>query len=130
MMKRRREMSSVELRCAERSLLDDGRMEGIIREGVGFLDFKQEELEGVEGRVARLRVPEKLFGRSAVGDHAEGDEGGGVNAKDLPSPQGNIPPKSQSRQQQSPSKRVRIGQERGSDAGTSGAAVAQDKPTR
>lgn len=67
MLLRRREMSHAELRRAERSLLDDGVMGGIIREG-GFLAFEareeEEEEDAVEGQVARLAVPRKLFGHS------------------------------------------------------------------
>lgn len=61
MLRRRREMSNVELRRAEKSVLDDGTMNQIIKDE-GFLTFSPEE-ELVAGQVARLRVPQRLFGR-------------------------------------------------------------------
>lgn len=64
MLKRRKEMTNVELRRAEKSLLDDGTMNKIIQE-MGFLEFEKGE-ESIEGRVARLKVAQKLFGRSKV----------------------------------------------------------------
>ena len=73
MLKRRKEMSNVELRRAEKSLLDDGTMNRIIKE-MGFLEFGKGE-DGLEGRVARLRVPQKLFGRTKVDETIVSEEG-------------------------------------------------------
>lgn len=70
MLKRRRQMSNAELRRAEKSLLDDGTMNQIIKEQ-GFLTFEERE-EAVEGQVARLKVPQRLFGRREGGEGAEG----------------------------------------------------------
>lgn len=135
MIKRRKEMSSVELRCAERSLLDDGRMQGIIREGIGFLDFKKDELNGMEGRVARLRMPQKLFARTVTDDQGLSEEGkgrsGGVNDGHPISEQGHSPTQSQSQPQPPPSKRVRIVLDQGSSCGIGGSdATAREKPPR
>ncbi len=75
MLKRRREMSNAELRRAERSLLDDGTMNQIIKKE-GFLTFERDE-EEVQGQVAGLKVPQKLFGRSKVDPVLTTEEGPG-----------------------------------------------------
>ena len=64
MLKRRREMSNAELRRAEKSLLDDRTMNQIIKEQ-GFLAFTDVE-EEAQGQVARLKVPQRLFGRKTA----------------------------------------------------------------
>ncbi|OQV07186.1 SNF2 family domain-containing protein [Cladophialophora immunda] len=59
-LRRRRQMSNAELVKAEKSLLDDGMMNGIIR-GEGFLKIAQDEKEQLRG--GRLDEPVPLFVR-------------------------------------------------------------------
>jgi SNF2 family DNA or RNA helicase len=68
MLKRRKQMSNVELAKAEKSLLDDGTMGQIIKDEK-FLKFNDEE-EVWSGRVARLSKPVALFGGPQVGPDA------------------------------------------------------------
>ncbi len=103
MLKRRKEMSNVELRRAEKSLLDDGTMNRIIKE-MGFLKFGEGE-ERIEGRVARLRVPQKLFGRTRVDEGIVPDESSRSARSVMEGGEGE---NSQSQPQPRISKRVRI----------------------
>ncbi|KIW77692.1 hypothetical protein Z517_07525 [Fonsecaea pedrosoi CBS 271.37] len=59
-LKRRRQMSNAELVKAEKSLLDDGTMNGIIR-GEGFLKIADDEKEQMRG--GKLDAPVALFAR-------------------------------------------------------------------
>ena len=68
MLKRRKQMSNVELAKAEKSLLDDGTMGQIIKDEK-FLKFNDEE-EVWSGRVARLSKPVPLFEGRQVGPDA------------------------------------------------------------
>ncbi|OAP59684.1 hypothetical protein AYL99_06982 [Fonsecaea erecta] len=70
---RRRQMSNAELVKAEKSLLDDGMMNGIVR-GEGFLKIADGEKEQMRG--GRLDVPVPLFVRR---DGPDGIDDGGDN---------------------------------------------------
>ena len=61
-LQRRKHMSNLELRQAEKSLLDDGIMNQIIKDE-GFITFEPRETH-VQGRVARLGTAQPLFGRA------------------------------------------------------------------
>lgn len=69
MLKRRKQMSNLELQRAEKSLLDDSTMAEIIKHEA-FIPFRREEMD-VTGRVARLKVPQPLFGRTQGQDNPE-----------------------------------------------------------
>lgn len=63
--KRRRRMSEGERRRAEKSVLDDPVMWDAIK-GARFLEIEDGEAEDVERQIARLEVPQMVFGRRAV----------------------------------------------------------------
>ena len=71
MLKRRKQMSNVELAKAEKSLLDDGTMGQIIKDEK-FLKFNDKE-EVWSGRVARLSKPVPLFEGPQVGPDVAND---------------------------------------------------------
>ena len=62
MLRRRKQMSNLELQKSEKSLLDDSTMSQLIKEE-RFISFKAEEMP-IAGRVARLRDPQPLFGQA------------------------------------------------------------------
>lgn len=66
---RRRQMSNAELVKAEKSLLDDGTMNGIIR-AEGFLTFDEGEKERMVG--GKLNTPVPLFERRNAIGHVDG----------------------------------------------------------
>ena len=64
--KRRRGMSEGERRHAEKSMLDDPIMWDAIK-GMEFLEIGDGEKEDVERQIARLEVPQRVFGRIVGG---------------------------------------------------------------
>ena len=83
MLKRRKQMSNLELQQAEKSLLDDSTMSSMIKQET-FIPFRADEME-IAGRVARLKHPQPLFGRGLSHDVGENPEEGLVmTAGDVP----------------------------------------------
>ncbi|KAK4691869.1 hypothetical protein P7C71_g5227, partial [Lecanoromycetidae sp. Uapishka_2] len=67
MLQRRKGMTAQEHQKAERSLLDDDTMSTLIKNSQ-FLPITDEEVNNVGKQMARLRVPEQLFGRVGKSD--------------------------------------------------------------
>ena len=63
MLQRRRNMTAQEHLKAEKSLLDDEPMGEIIKRAT-FIPVCEEELDNVDKQIARLKVPQQLFGRN------------------------------------------------------------------
>ena len=83
MLKRRKQMSNLELHQAEKSLLDDSTMSSMIKQEP-FILFRADEME-IAGRVARLKYPQPLFGRGLSLQERENPEDGLVmTAGDVP----------------------------------------------
>jgi SNF2 family DNA or RNA helicase len=83
MLKRRKQMSNLELQHAEKSLLDDSTMSSMIKQET-FIPFRAEEME-TGGRVARLKTPQPLFGRGLHPQEMKNPEEGLVmTAGDVP----------------------------------------------
>lgn len=72
MLQRRKGMTAQEHQNAERSLLDDNTMSTLIKKAK-FLAFTDEEVHDVGKQVAKLRVPEQLFGRIGNGEGTADD---------------------------------------------------------
>jgi len=66
MLQRRKGMTAQEHQKAERSLLDDDTMSTLIK-NAKFLTFDNEEVRDASKQVAKLNVPEQLFGRIGKG---------------------------------------------------------------
>jgi hypothetical protein len=83
MLKRRKQMTNLELRQAEKSLLDDSTMSSMIKQET-FIPFRAGDME-IAQRVARLKCPQPLFGRamSAQARH-DPEEGLVMTAGDVP----------------------------------------------
>lgn len=69
MLQRRKNMTAQEHHKAEKSLLDDDRMSDLIKDA-RFLAFSEDEIHHVEHQIARLSLPQQIFGRS---DRPTGD---------------------------------------------------------
>ena len=69
MLQRRKRMTAQEHQKAERSLLDDDIMSGIIQEAQ-MIPLGDEEIHDVREQVARLQIPQRIFAR---GGRGEGD---------------------------------------------------------
>ena len=67
MLQRRKGMTPQEHQKAERSLLDDQTMSGIIKRAQ-FVELKQTEVDHVNSQVARLQIPQQLFARETKGE--------------------------------------------------------------
>jgi hypothetical protein len=78
MLKRRKQMSNLELQQAEKSLLDDSTMSSMIKQET-FIPFRTDEME-IGGRVARLKNPQPLFGRGLAPQGTTNPEEGLVMA--------------------------------------------------
>lgn len=65
MLQRRRQMTALEQSRAEKSLLDDQTMEGIIKHE-GFLHLPKEDIQPCD-MMAKLKFPQQLFGRDRIG---------------------------------------------------------------
>jgi SNF2 family DNA or RNA helicase len=74
MLKRRKQMTNLELQQAEKSLLDDSTMSSMIKQET-FLLFRTDEME-IAGRVAMLKNPQPLFGRGLSPQEAKNPEEG------------------------------------------------------
>ena len=74
MLRRRKQMSNVELQKAEKSLLDDVTMNEIIK-NEKFLKFTSEESSSA-GQVAFIETPQQFFGRSKTGPRDSDDPDG------------------------------------------------------
>ncbi len=66
MLQRRKGMTAQEHQRAERSLLDDDTMSTLIK-NAKFVPFHHEEVRDVSKQVAKLQIPEQLFGRIGKG---------------------------------------------------------------
>lgn len=67
MLQRRKGMTAQEHQKAERSLLDDDTMSTIIK-NAQFIPLQANEIHDVSKQVARLQIPQQLFGRPGKGD--------------------------------------------------------------
>lgn len=72
MLQRRKGMTALEHQKAEKSLLDDKPMSTII-ENARLLPLLDEEMHDVNRQIAKLQVPQKLFGRPGSGE-GDGDD--------------------------------------------------------
>jgi SNF2 family DNA or RNA helicase len=83
MLKRRKQMTTLELQQAEKSLLDDSTMSSMIKQET-FIPFRADDME-IARRVARLKCPQPLFGRAMSAQARQGPEEGLVmTAGDIP----------------------------------------------
>ncbi|KAL9115076.1 MAG: hypothetical protein Q9227_000870 [Pyrenula ochraceoflavens] len=80
MLQRRRQMSFKEQTRAEKSLLDDHRMEDMIKNN-GFLPMSSAGVRPPE-RMAKLDIPQQLFGRDRTGLFGENPDDGLVGMAD------------------------------------------------
>ena len=82
MLRRRKQMSNLELQNAEKSLLDDLTMNEIIK-NESFIPFNDVEDEA-QGQMAPLETPQQLFGRTrhVVREEEDPDEGLVLDAAD------------------------------------------------
>ncbi len=66
MLQRRKGMNAQEHQQAEKSLLDDPIMGQIIRDAK-FLPLSEDEIHDVRSQIAKLKTPQQVFGRVAMG---------------------------------------------------------------
>lgn len=72
MLQRRKGMTAQEHQKAERSLLDDDTMSSIIK-NARFIPLTDEETSDVSKQVAKLQLPQQLFGRPGKGEGCADD---------------------------------------------------------
>ena len=98
MLKRRKGMNTQEHQQAEKSLLDDPVMGQIIRDA-DFIPLPQKEINDIRCQIARLRVPQQVFGRIGKGTIMGSED----PDADLIFPEGYSPKPKQSRKRKNPS---------------------------